>query len=1311
MAGRGGPVMLRKLLVVGVLAAVAVPASARFKFSKLDYGPKYHTPTMDVVTPHIAWAKPCERGPLRVLFIAPRTCMREVVEIAQRFEIDYAFLPIYQDCIYDFYVPYPPAGEMRFIKGHHPAEQEKMVKERLGHEYDLIVMSALHWPGAPSFVRYEVLRQVKNGAGLIKSTGSGWGKQTDEFLAKALVKRITVPEELAQGLPWKSLPVFSKYRDASDFLSSTLAASAFGQGKIVLIQGFDVPHLQILAPGFTAKPITHYIRDISRHREKEYPEYSLPVDDIKLLHYDYYLAYVIRVMMYAAGRLPDVVVQDDGAPHILEREDLGNIDITVANNGEARSGLEARLVLRDVENQVHAESDHDLQVLPAGESRISFRTRPLPAGEYFADVWVMKGGKIVSFGTRALRVASGTSLKGVTLDRDSLGTSEGVGGRIEIAAGTPDLSGLSVAVEQIDNFGRVVCRESMRPEQGVIKFALPAVKEPLTVYQTILVSLSQGDMVIDTSRDRVTYNDLYAKGTIQFWASQRPHSSYLSFHVHDLLYKAGFDATTFCIGTDEIRGNYFGTESTFRFGRAEVPVLRNLYHVPAVYYFKDLAGAVAWEGEHQKSRELTAEKGIRFPCLHDPRLRDGIRKRMIRAEKYFGRFSTQYYMIGEECGFRGGPARREWNDHELCFSEETRAFFREYLKEQYGDLASLNEEYGTDYRTFDDVEPIKLEAVKEKPRLAPLWADFRMAMESAYSGIFAYCRQSLRESNPDAKLGTEVTFGHDPNSISAVDLWKASRWADFFQPYEKLFLNKARADFAPAGTLIAMGEFGEFPESWNEPFLRFVCWDQLFNGANLFLNNGCTAFPGFMSSRMSGDYSIYPTQQLYIDSANEIKCGIGKLVHGARHNAPIALLYSVASTHRATIVMGSLQDQAHVMRWVHTGHYGLLKDCGFQFHYVSDQELEEGVLSEEGFRMLILPYAQAISEKGIRNIERFVSSGGLLLADMRPGVSDGHGKPYESSPLDEVFGVRQDTGNPRFAGDFAEVGVGENEQTLNVISARIDTSLVAAGGQAKGTVQGAPVVVMNNYGKGRAALLNMWPATYMIDREGIIAGQRIASRRYEKHAPTWRTFFKKIMKELGVVPRVEFSPRLPNLYAYEFESGDIEYIGITQELPECVTKYTDKTAKPLFCKKTVVSFPRQAHVYDSRAGIYLGHTNTVRLFIQPGDAKLFSLMPYRVNGVAVSAPGRVTPGREIRYEAHVDAEGQAQRHVFHVVLTDPDGKELKHYTRNAETVAGRCGGVIHTALNERPGRYTLTVTDAATGLAGRACIDVLPEAR
>lgn len=62
---------------VSELKAAAVPAEEFFK------------PSEEIVTPHIKWLKPYYSGKIKVLFITYRSGVREMIEIAQRIDLDY----------------------------------------------------------------------------------------------------------------------------------------------------------------------------------------------------------------------------------------------------------------------------------------------------------------------------------------------------------------------------------------------------------------------------------------------------------------------------------------------------------------------------------------------------------------------------------------------------------------------------------------------------------------------------------------------------------------------------------------------------------------------------------------------------------------------------------------------------------------------------------------------------------------------------------------------------------------------------------------------------------------------------------------------------------------------------------------------------------------------------------------------------------------------------------------------------------------------------------------------------------------------
>ena len=61
-------------LIPACLLVLAILVSAAEK-KRYEYYRKFFEPTEDVVTPHIAWAKPYARAPVRVLFITHRNAM------------------------------------------------------------------------------------------------------------------------------------------------------------------------------------------------------------------------------------------------------------------------------------------------------------------------------------------------------------------------------------------------------------------------------------------------------------------------------------------------------------------------------------------------------------------------------------------------------------------------------------------------------------------------------------------------------------------------------------------------------------------------------------------------------------------------------------------------------------------------------------------------------------------------------------------------------------------------------------------------------------------------------------------------------------------------------------------------------------------------------------------------------------------------------------------------------------------------------------------------------------------------------------
>jgi len=1255
-----------------------------------DPGPGYFEPTREIVTPHIAWANPHARGPIRTLFIVQRFRMREVVEIAQRLELDYTVYAVNREkgggrFFYNEEANTSTWGNV--IKGSSRDEETARLRRALKTRYDLFVLGSLDWRELPDFAKYEILAQVKNSSGLVRANLNrlGYGALTDEYLTAATRDRIAPPHTVAAGVPWKNLPVFAAYRDTDEFLSATLSVSRFGAGRIVEVKGFVAPDLQFITPGFTADTITeHADSGDAWADESKNPGYRLSIPEIRRLDYDYYLAYVVRIMLYACNRLADVQFEDDARPETTNLKDFAAVPFPLARErtGDGPAVFTAAFILRDADNRIHASETREGVVIE-NRRTLSFAVPAVPAGSYFADLWLKHGNRIVEFGTVAVTVAGEAGIERLNLDKTSYRLEEPVTGEVGVTPGTPGRARLKI--RRMDNFGREVSRDVLLLRGNRIRFALAPCLDPLTVYHCVEAELFVDERLLDRKKAYFTCANLRRAESIRYVAWQFPYASYLSFYLFDELYKAGFD--TFMQGTagTALQRNYYGLESSFKQGgRFEIGLLSNLGYMPGLTAFKDGSRLEPYKNQYVE--------GVRLPCLTDPEYRRKLAARAGAMVKELAPFSVTEYLVTDDSGFTYSGRKQL----ELCFSPTCVRFFQQYLRQQYGDISALNTEYGSRYFEFEEIRPITLDQALRNPALIPLWLDFRLAMERNYTNAYVLCRDAFRAADPAARFGS-MGSSASLNSYNAIDFRQITEFQDIAIDYDRVFGGRMQADFSRPDALISMGYYGCYGPNYSREFNRLISWDQLFRGGNLFAT-WLNLY--FYAGMMAFDFSFYDFARANIEEMREIKSGIGQLIHQAAPvNEAVAILYSPASVHRATVSEKTLRTR--LMEQLLNAYTALLTDCGCQFHFLYGAQLAAGALKDGRTKLLILPYAQALSPAEIQAIKDFARAGGKVWADLRPGICDGHGKPYEKSPLDELFGVTQDTGGNETT-QALTLRINGDTSRETAVSARVDISLKVAGGRARRAVQGTPLVISHTYGRGRATLFNLLPAGYVNVRD-IISGMRIGFLRDNSTAPAWQEFFRAQLAEAGIRPRVTCEPELPDLYRYSYRTGHLEYLALLQELPESVWTYSAGAAGPLTDNRTTVRLPGPAHVYDARQGRYLGKTECIKTIVTPGLAQVYALLPYRVRKVQVVVPAALKQGESLTGRATIVADGERPgKHVIHLSCFGPDGSELRYYARNLDCAKGWAVFAFRLALNETPGKYRLAVRDAATGLTGRA---------
>jgi len=1381
--------MMRGAAIALTLAALVAPmlSCRAAEQTRPLYDPTFFEPGEAVETPHIAWAKPWHQGPTRALFITHRDAMREVVELAQRMELEYRVLAMEKR---DQFAPGPEAKRWQLVRGNSPEELAERLRGFLGERWDVVVLGNIKWDELPIDCRYLILKQVHEGTGLVGCvrraeyeyldrimesakfhwhyyvwTGASQGiddyfgvgefegtvdfenPHSGEACARILGikaepgskgspyaayhQKIAVEPntdyrasawyrstDFAQGNAWISvlpvkgasttLEVAHEWTEASfefntgeaeeitlylftrgigtvwyDDVSLTKVGDDTnlvpnpgfeqpGEDAAALVRGIPFQALAAFSKYDSARDLARQVLQVTSFGEGRVallqgiappnqqmmtpPPAGEPGE--RQQDYDYYLELAARTILWGARKDSEAQIALPGPDRtVFERAALpGELPLSLS----ASRGLgdcELRLQVRDDAGEVVHEATQAAAVTE-GESEVALALPRLPHGRYLANLWLAREGMIVDFATAPLSVTCATSLAEVAMDAESFSRSGPVTGVARIAA---PRAGCELALRIRDNFGRLLAESAQGADAAEVPFSLEPL-ESATIINHLRVELRSGDEVLDVARVDYPVHDLRPDpDDVRHVMWQSLPNDFVSTYIAREFYRNGID-----------------TQYT---GFSPIAAQNNLWHLPYATRFVDRKSD--WYGTPTRTKNDL----VRDPCLTDPEYRTEVREKLTGVAETAAPYSTFDFSLGDENHFVSG-------NYDLCFSDTCVADFREWCEAEYGTIDALNAEWETDYAGFAEVVPITLEEAKESGRYAQ-WVDHRRHMESVWAGIHDFARDVIRKVVPEARVGYE---GSDVyvRSFRAADFWKLSRAMDLNNIYYRDFVSSAWRDFAEPGTMLGAGWFGGYTSNRNEQHMRWFPWRTLLKGSNSFW-----VWMGFGGAGgvMAPDLSLYPFFQAACEEINQFKRGIGKLlITSERQHDGIALLYSASSVHAAqfTPEFPDMNDELN-------DAVKLIHDIGLECRVLSYAQLEQGALSAGEFDVLLIPGAQALSAEQVAAIQDFAAAGGTVIADLRPGVRDEHGKALPAGALDDLFGARHDTEVFTPArGDLSGSFAGEDAPALPNLVA--DAGVEVAGGEALASVAEAPALIWREHGDGRAMLLNFGLAGYskIVDpagKEGDFAG-------WDEGEPS-RRLLGALMDWAGVERSVVMEPVLPHVEVSRFRAGDIEYVGILQGLPRPGTEYTNREAEIPAPQPVTVRFDRRAQLYDVRAGRPVGERDALQIDLQPGRAQLYALLPHQVEGIELDGPRTATQGARMRYSATVAyAEGEPGRHVLHVTVSGPDGVERPWYARNLLAEDGRAAGELTFALDDAPGTWTIQATDVATGATARREIEL-----
>lgn len=699
---------------------------------------------------------------------------------------------------------------------------------------------------------------------------------------------------------------------------------------------------------------------------------------------------------------------------------------------------------------------------------------------------------------------------------------------------------------------------------------------------------------------------------------------------------------------------------------------------------------------------------VRKSCLNDPVVASAYRARIQELVRRYMPYGPLWYDISDEAGIGDlvGP-------FDFCFCPHCLSKMRDWLRRVYGSIEALNEEWGTSFKTWDEVVPMTTEEVRRRGdyNLAP-WADHRTFMEITFAEAFRVCRDWVREVDPTRPVG--LTGGQMPSAYGGYDWWRLTRHLDFIEAYNIGNSREVIRSFGGKRIIHVITLFDVGDEA------KWMLWHHLLHG-----DRGVILWD---YDELGKRYVVEPSLEInpkgleMRETFMELRGGIAKLLSLAEFEDDlIAVHYSQSSIHAhwmletegTDITERSNFDEEARSEFVKLREslLKLLEDLGLQYRFVSYEEVEEGELTRRGYRVFIMPRSIALSRREAERIREYVESGGVVIADGLVGLMDGHCRKLDKGLLDGLFGVSRGS---------VELKPGKNAPGVEVKHVYggfkprrgrfeipvLEKGLVEDGGHAVcEDGDGVKALFVRRYGKGLAVYLNLDLADYWMRRLSGDGGR------------DYRELFRFILETVGVRPEIEVSGvdggDLYGCEVFKWKNKEAVYLGLLKN-PSLTFSDTGPeligASEKVFRRETRVRvrLPKRLHIYDIRERRYLGFLDVLETTVPAYEPRLLALTPYRVTGVKLYVKPSVEPGEQVPVRASLAREPESFNDtVFRVEVYDPEGRLVEYYSANHKAVGGVLETEIPLALNDPEGLWRVKVRDVESRVEGEAFFKVM----
>jgi hypothetical protein len=578
---------------------------------------------------------------------------------------------------------------------------------------------------------------------------------------------------------------------------------------------------------------------------------------------------------------------------------------------------------------------------------------------------------------------------------------------------------------------------------------------------------------------------------------------------------------------------------------------------------------------------------VRDYCLDDPEWRNWAKKQVQDLVRKNRDHSPLMYNLRDELSTTISA-----NPFDYDFSPLALTGFREWLKTQYRDLAALNAQWETQFKSWEEVKPFTTDQVKNRmasgdalPRGKPdwqalqglgfqlaqarqsptrwnfsPWADFRSYMDLSLARALDGLRQAARELDARTPVGVEGT--QMAHAFGGYDLWRLSQVMDWVEPYDIGCAREIFGSFMPNQPLLTT-----VFESQTNPARRRL-WHLLLEG-----DRGCLIWwSEDCIDWKQPDYPLTPKAKALAPVLQELGSPLAQLfLRAKRERDPIFIHYSQPSIQADWLIESTADGSTWLRRFssfeahhnrqakVRNAWLKAFQDLGFSPQFVSSEQIERGALRLTGNAALVLPSSFAFSDleavEMLALLRRTSVPGAVrcLFADGTPGAFDQHGKLRSRNPL----------------------------EPLEPFATNALTCIAWAAGAAPRarTEDLARFAVQRRQGEAASGLTSWMRETLGSWRPEVTLPIQTRARvhRYQLGAHRLLAFERNIDYQM---------------------SEDLKQAGGNEALE-----------KPVEVKATLAS---PGHVYDLRTGKYLGQTDTLQFHLDPWQPSLFAVTRSRL---------------------------------------------------------------------------------------------------